>query len=120
MRVFGCGLALVIEFVTLVWVIKGSRHRFTIRILLMLILANLALFANETMNINMLKMTIALTRNLKSTTALNQSGCYCSTLLTEYVLKSILKWLDKYPSNLLNEKCQKTLLYAIKSQTWFF
>ena len=52
---FGCGLALVILSVTLVRVIKGSKHRFVIRILLMLMLANLALLADEIVYINILK-----------------------------------------------------------------
>ena len=52
---FGSGLALMILSVTLVRVIKGSKHRFVITILSMLMLANLDFLGNEIMYINILK-----------------------------------------------------------------
>ena len=52
---FGCGLTLVIESATLVRVIRGSRHTFVIKILAILIAANLANLAEETVWINTLK-----------------------------------------------------------------
>ena len=42
---FGCGLTLVIETATLVRVIRGSKHKFTLKILGMLFGANLAYLA---------------------------------------------------------------------------
>jgi hypothetical protein len=52
---FGSGLVLVIESATLVRVIRGSRHKFVIKILAILILANLTYLAEETVNMNELK-----------------------------------------------------------------
>ena len=52
---FGCGFSLIIECLTLVRVLKGSKHRFVITILVMLIGANLAYIANEFVFIDMLK-----------------------------------------------------------------
>ena len=52
---FGCSAALVIELVTLLRVLRGSRHRFVIKILAMLIGGNLARLAAETIYMNTLK-----------------------------------------------------------------
>ena len=52
---FGSGLVLVIESATLVRVIRGSRHKFVIKILAILILANLTYLAEETVKMNELK-----------------------------------------------------------------
>jgi hypothetical protein len=52
---FGTGFVLLIEFATLVRVIRGSRHKFVIKILAILILANLTYLAEETVNMNELK-----------------------------------------------------------------
>ena len=48
----GCGLALLIELITLVRVLLGSRHKFVIKILAILIGANLAYLAREITYIN--------------------------------------------------------------------
>ena len=53
-RLFGCGLALAIELATLLRVIRGSKHRFVIKILATLIAGNLAYLSQETVFINML------------------------------------------------------------------
>ena len=45
---FGCGITLVIEGVTLVRVLRGSKHRFVIKILVMLVGYNLAKLASVT------------------------------------------------------------------------
>ena len=52
---FGCGLTLVIESATLVRVIRGSRHTFVVKILAILILANMANIASEAVYMNELK-----------------------------------------------------------------
>ena len=52
---FGCSTALAIEIVTLLRVLRGSRHRFVIKILATLIGGNLATLAAETVYMNMLK-----------------------------------------------------------------
>ena len=52
---FGCGIALVIESATLLRVLRGSKHRFVIKILSMLVGYNLAYLARETVYINMVK-----------------------------------------------------------------
>ena len=52
---FGCGLSLVIESATMVRVIRGSRHTFVVKILAILILANMASLASEAVNMNELK-----------------------------------------------------------------
>ena len=44
----GCGITLVFEGVTLVRVLRGSKHRFVIKILAMLLGYNLANLAAET------------------------------------------------------------------------
>ena len=52
---FGCSVALAIELVTLLRVLRGSRHRFVIKILATLIGGNCARLAVEVVFINMLK-----------------------------------------------------------------
>ena len=52
---FGCSAALAIELVTLMRVLRGSRHRFVIKILATLIGGNLARLAGQGVYINMLK-----------------------------------------------------------------
>ena len=44
-QIISCPLALLIELIALVRVIRGSRHKFVMEILAILIAANLALFA---------------------------------------------------------------------------
>ena len=51
-KLFGCTLTLVIESATLVRVIIGSRHTFVVKILAILIIANMATLAKEAANIN--------------------------------------------------------------------
>ena len=48
----GSGLTLVVESVTLFRVVRGSKHRFVIKILVMLIGYNLAAIAQESISIN--------------------------------------------------------------------
>jgi hypothetical protein len=50
----GCLVALLIELITLVRVILGSRHKFVLTILAILIGANLAYLAKEITYINMI------------------------------------------------------------------
>ena len=54
-NLFGGSMALLIEIVTLLRVLRGSRHRFVIKILATLIGGNLATLAAETVYMNMLK-----------------------------------------------------------------
>ena len=52
---FGCSVALAIELVTLLRVLRGSRHRFVVKILAMLIGGNLGRLASQAVYMNMLK-----------------------------------------------------------------
>ena len=52
---FGCSATLALELVTLLRVLRGSRHRFVIKILATLIGGNLAKLGSEGYYMNMLK-----------------------------------------------------------------
>ena len=52
---FGCGITLVIESATLVRVCRGSKHRFIMKILAMLVGYNLACLASATVYIKIFK-----------------------------------------------------------------
>ena len=84
---FGYGLALVFECVTLVRVIKGSKHRFVITILVMLIAANLAVLAEEIVFINEVKLD-----NFSSKT----SEIYFGLDATGLLLFNIAHWMFAY------------------------
>jgi hypothetical protein len=52
---FACGLTAVIQFATLVRVIQGSKYKFVIKILAILIGYNLTQLAEEITYVNMIK-----------------------------------------------------------------
>ena len=117
---FGCGLAFLVQFVTLVRVIKGSKHTFVIRILVMLMLANLAFLADETIWINELK-----TSNFSGKKDAIDVTCYASGLF----LFNVAHWMfaQRYfeiarqvPFKLAKREVPRNVLICDRITNWVF
>ena len=114
-ELFGSGLTLVVESATLVRVIRGSRHTFVVKILAILILANIANLAQEAV-----KMT-------EITPKKQEIGL--GFLATGYFLFNIGHWMvaEKYfsmaraaPFKIAQTEVPKSIRICDKITNWVF
>ena len=116
---FGCGLTLVIESATLVRVLRGSRHTFVVKILAILIIANMANLASETVWMN----------ELKTGESNKKDEINYGFLATGYFLFNVGHWMfaEKYfsmarkaPFKLAQTEVPRRILICNQITNWVF
>jgi hypothetical protein len=103
---FAPGLTAVIQSVTLVRVIQGSKHKFIIKILALLIGYNLFELAGEAIIINMFNKNFS-DKNGKFWMVFSLQGIFFSMYLTGCSRLSTTQCHDNHLTKLLSKKCHK-------------